>query len=236
MRINNFSPTFFCKDYKKLEQNHHENRQKELETAFYSPEYWQILNKVNMNKGQNIGSILLKEGDEHKEVPALISVRKIKPAGLNPISMYTISDSSSNKVGYVELEECIDGAYIAKVENFNQDKYGGILRLADRIAVENCLKRGIKNIKITGDAAFNSHAVHYLTGKRFFPITNPNRAEVLKNTYGTKDANKITKFVLKNTPKGSKYYTHMLGTVGMYMTQKSINEYVKLAKTTPVLR
>lgn len=235
MRINNFSPIFFSKDYKKLEQNHHENRQHELETAFHSPEYWQILNRVNMNKGQNIGSIVLKGEDGNIEIPAVISVRKITPPGLAPISRYTISDGST-KVGYIDLEEHADGAYIAKVENFNQDKYGGILKLSNRIAVENCLKRGIKDIKITGDAAFNSHALHYLTGKRFYPITNPNRAEVLKKTYGTRDANKITKFVLANTPKGSKYYTHMLGTVGMYMTKKCINECVRLAKVAPILR
>ena len=216
---------------KQLEQNHRLQRQSELEQAFMSPEYWQILNKVEK---QNIpkANLKLKKGGY---VSADIEIRRKINSVLDPKTIYTFKDNG-NEIGVLELVEKPNGAYIQMVKNFNQNKYGGIGVIADRIAVENCLKRGLVDFEVTGDAIWDSHAAHYLTGKRFTPIEDSDRIKILKRKFGTKNPNKIVKQIIENTHQGKKCHTDILKTVSFYLPKKLINKYVQLAKTNPILK
>lgn len=222
----------------KIETSYRAIRQAQLEEAFQGPEYWQVLQGIN-KKNTPRGEIMLKTVDasgnkSHEKLLVEINVKKIHPPGLNPISTYKITNGS-DKIGYVKIEEKADGAYIYNIENTMQDKYSGIGKLADRIAVENCLSRGLKDFAITADATLNSHAAHYLAGKRFGNIGYSDRLKLIKRQYGTTNINKIVKEIIETTPPGEKYYTSNLKTVPMYLPKKLINEYTKLAQTNPIL-
>lgn len=234
MKINKLSPSinYYKERIKQFEQNYRKQRQTELEHAFLSPEYWQILNKIQPFFHRKAGFVKLKTGEK---VPVDISIRRKTFADLDPKTIYTFKNGAE-EVGYLELIERPNGAHIFKIENLNQEKYGGIGVLTDRIAVENCLKRGLADFEITGDAIWNSHAAHYLAGKRFLPIENSDRAKSLKERFGTSSPNKIIKYIIQNTPKGEKYYTESLKTVGFYLPKKLIKKYISLAETSPILK
>lgn len=214
---------------RQLEQNHRIQRQAELEQAFLSPEYWQILNNVE-NK-QNTGFVQLKNGEN---IPVNVQVRKILEETLEPKTIYTFKHNGK-EIGYLELFEQPNGVHLFKVENLARDKYRGINRLADRIGVENCLKRGLTEFEITGDAILNSHAAHYLSGKRFNPVDRT-RAKQFKRKYGTENPNEIIKNIIKNTPKGQRYYTEDLRNISFYLPKDLIEKYINLSKIKPILR
>lgn len=214
---------------KQLEQNYYKQRQVELEQAFLSPKYWQILNKVDTN---NTGAFVsLKTGTQ---IPIRVEKRVILENSLEPKINYTFRNGLE-KVGYVELIESPKGAYIFKVENLNQEKYKGINVLSDRIAVENCLKRGLTNFEITGDAMWNSHVAHYKSGKRFKPVEFQ-KAKLFKQIYGTDNPNLIIKNIIENTPKGKKCYTEALKNIEFYLPRDLINKYIKISRLKPILK
>lgn len=232
MKINNFYAPKYTKNYKLLEQNYHTQRQAELEKAFQTPEYWQILNRTEESKKSSGRALRLKT--EGKEIPVTFQIEQKTPAGLNPFTTYHIYDGLT-KAGYISIEELPDGAYIAMVKNEKQEIYGGVEKLAQRLAVANCLKRGLKDFKITGDALWNSHAIHYLAGMRFGPMDNKYRALSAKRLYGTDNVNTIVKNIIENTPKGEKYYTSILGCVRMHMQKSVIKNITEYLKKHPVL-
>ena len=121
------------------------------------------------------------------------------------------------------------------IENKNQRIYGGVEKLAQRLAVANCLERGLKGFNITGDALWNSHAIHYLAGMRFNSIANKYRALNTKRIFGTVDVNEIVKNIIENTPQGDKYYTSIIGCVRMYMLKNVIKNITAYLKKHPVL-
>lgn len=234
MKLNNYYIPSYTKNYKLLEQNYRKQRQAELEKAFQVPEYWQILNRAEEGK-KNSGRVLrLKTEGKSKEIAVSIKTEIKTPQGLDPITAYRIYDGPI-EAGYVSIKELPDGAYIAMIENKKQEVYGGVEKLAQRIAVANCLKRGLKNFNITGDAVWESHAIHYIAGMRFDYMYNANRARTAKRLFGTDNVNTIVKNIIKNTPKGGKYYTSILGCVRMHMLKSVIKNITAYLKKHPVL-
>ena len=234
MYINNFYTPKYTKDYKLLEQNYHTRRQAELEKTFQAPEYWQILNRAEGAKKNSGCTLTLKSENSQKDIHVKLKIEKKFPQGLNPFTIYEIYDGLT-KAGYVTLEELPDGVYIAKVENIKQELYGGVDKLAMKLAVANCEKRGLKNFNITGDAINNSHAIHYLSGMRFGEINNKYIAERAKALYGTNDVNKIVKSIIAETPKNGRYYTAHLGCVNMHLMKTAIKNIMEYLKKHPVL-
>ncbi len=223
------------KDYNKLEANYRKQRHQELEEAFQSPRYWDILEKSQLNKDLSNGRVL-KQKDVNggvKMIPISLRIQKlISP--FEPTTEYYFMDGQT-KAGYVKIKEFPKGVYIAMIKNANQNKYGGVVELAQKIAVENCLRRGLTKFEIKGDAMWDSHAIHYLSGMRFGKLDNEYRAKRLKEIFGTSNINKIVKYIIENTPKGDRYCTSMLGTVGMHLKQCVIQKIISLVKKSPVL-
>lgn len=123
------------------------------------------------------------------------------------------------------------------LQNNFEDTFSGIGKLADKLAVEYCLKNGIKP-NITSVADYNSHAAHYMRGRRFFEISKQDPdidAYEFKKTYGTLDPNKVIAERIKNTPKGQRVDTRDLCGLYMYMPENIINKYIKEIKENPLL-
>ena len=224
----NITP-IFSKNYNKLQENYRKQRQAELEQAFHSPLYWEILQNAENRK---YSGRRLRHKGLGKEIPVTLSIERKQD--INPTLVYKFYDKNI-EAGYVKLEELADGVYISMIKNENQNTYGGVEKLAQKIAVDNCIKRGLSKFKVIGDAMWESHVIHYLAGMRFRPMDNQYRAENLKRRFGTSNVNTIIKEILKNTPKGGKYYTSMFGCVRMYMKQDVIKNILRDLKQHPIL-
>lgn len=114
------------------------------------------------------------------------------------------------------------------LQNNMPEKYSGVGKAADQIAIEYCLRNDIKPM-ITSIADLNSHAAHYIRGRRFFPDKN------FAIRFGTYDPNTIIKQRIKETPKGEKVNCSDLGELNMYMPQKIIQRYMRKIKNHPIL-
>lgn len=134
------------------------------------------------------------------------------------ITRYDIKDNKI-PVGRVDLKDEPYGVKVLFVENKNPQLYSGVGQVADQIEVEHCVNRGLRKIEVQSDAALNSHALHYLRGKRF----------------KLSDINEIVKKIIDSTPKGEKYNTRFLGSVPMYMPAELVQKYLNMIKTHPLL-
>lgn len=132
---------------------------------------------------------------------------------------YVIADGKT-PVGRVDLSDTPYGVHVNYLENFNPELYGNVGKMADQIEVEHCLNRGLTDFEIVSSADFNSHALHYMRGKRFLP-----------EAY-----NEVVKNVIETTPKGQPYNTEFLGSVCMYMPKELINKYIEIIKNNPLLK
>lgn len=114
------------------------------------------------------------------------------------------------------------------LQNNFPEKYSGIGKAADQIAIEYCLKTGIKPV-ITSIADLNSHAAHYLRGRRFFTDKK------LISQFGTSDPNEIIRQRIKETPTGEHVRCSDLGMLDMYMPQSVVKKYLNKIKNHPIL-
>lgn len=138
---------------------------------------------------------------------------------------------------FPELGITGDRISIDFLQNNFEDTFSGVGKLADRLAIEYCLKNGLKP-NITSVAEYNSHAAHYLRGRRFLEVSKYDPdidAYEFKKEYGTLDPNKIIEERIKNTPKGQRVDTSDLGGLYMYMPQNVINKYLAEIKANPLL-
>lgn len=123
-------------------------------------------------------------------------------------------------VGKVDLKDTVSGVHVEYIENMNPQLYSGFGKVADQIEVEHCLKRGLKDFNILSEAALNSHALHYLRGKRFL----------------SDGMNQKVKNIIDSTPVGQKFDTKSLGSVKMYMPWELIEKYLNIIKEHPLLK
>lgn len=129
-----------------------------------------------------------------------------------------------------------DRVVIKTVDNIRQEEYSGIAKLADQIAVEYCLKNKIKP-NIVFDAAYNSHAAHYLRGMKFIPFSDGAQiSKIFKEDFGTSNPNKIVEKIIRNTPQGQHCDTSALGMLKAYMPKEVVEKYLQEIKYNPVLK
>lgn len=143
-------------------------------------------------------------------------------------NLLTKSENSSRKDNdiYKDYPELgVEGNRLVVTGLFNnrQSIYSGIGDLADHIAVEHCLKRGIEP-NIVSEAAWKSHVPHYLRGKRFLPTKN-----------GI-DYNAVFKRIAENRVEGEKIDTSDFGILLMYMPKEMIEKIKKDVIEFPHLR
>ena len=115
------------------------------------------------------------------------------------------------------------------LQNNNENLYSGIGKLADQIAVEYCLKRGIKP-NIISAAEPNSLAAHYKRGKRFLPF---DKECTYYERYKDIDPNELIKNLLKETKKIDTSDLHGFYT---YMPKDLIKYYLLQIIQNPILK
>ena len=151
------------------------------------------------------------------QVPVSIEF-STSPVYEGKFTKYVVKDKKI-PIGHVHLTDTSKGVKVNFIKNMYPELYSGFGKIADQIEVEHCMKRGLENFEIVSDAALNSHALHYLRGKRFF----------------SKDVEDKIKEVIAITPKGRKFDTKFLGSVAMYMPEELISKYKELIKKCPLL-
>lgn len=123
-------------------------------------------------------------------------------------------------VGSIDLIDTMNGVHVEYIENMNPELYSGFSKVADQVEVEHCLKRGLSWFEIESEAALNSHALHYLRGKRFVSEAD----------------NEAVRKIIESTPVGQKFDTKKLGKIRMYMPQELIKKYLEIIKKCPLLK
>ena len=151
------------------------------------------------------------------------------------ITQYMVKDGKI-PIGHVNLIDKKNGVKVSFIKNYNPQTYSGFGKIADQIEVEHCMKRGLNNFEITSEASLNSHAYHYLRGKRFGEITDISKKNELLEKFKTLDVNKIVKSIISHTPTGEEYNTKAIGSVPMFMPKELIKKYIELAKKHPLLK
>ena len=122
---------------------------------------------------------------------------------------------------YPKLGVTGDRVIVHMLQNFNEAEYSGIGALADKIAVEHCLRQGIEP-NVVSEAAYQSHIAHYLRGKRYIPFD------------GTDYNKEFQKLVDKRT-SGQHIDTSDYGSLFTYMPQEMISRLKKEVSQHPIL-
>lgn len=139
--------------------------------------------------------------------------------GFGQFTKYMVKDGKV-PVGTLDLFDTMRGVHVEYIENMNPQLYSGFAKVADQIEVEHCLKRGLSWFEIESEAALNSHALHYLRGKRFVSEAD----------------NEAVRKIIETTPVGQKFDTRKLGPIKMYMPQELIKKYIETIKKYPLLK
>ena len=155
------------------------------------------------------------------------------------LTEYKVYDNYK-KVGFVRLQDTDTGCYVQYIKNELPDEYGHFGYFADKLEVQHCMDRGMKDFEITSYAAMNSHAIHYKRGKRFVGNVNQNQMRRFQELYENSNIksfniNTIVKYIVNKTPKGEKFNTWFLKQVSMYMPKNLIKKYVSELKKNPIL-
>lgn len=135
------------------------------------------------------------------------------------LTVYTVKDGRI-PVGSVRILDTQKGVNVNFIKNYYPELYSGFGKIADQIEVEHCLKRNLSEFEINSYASLNSHALHYLRGKRF---VNPEHNNMVEN-------------VIKRTPKGEQFNTRFLGQIEMFMPKELIKKYIEIIKKSPLLK
>ncbi len=128
-----------------------------------------------------------------------------------------------------------DRIKILYLQNSDDSVYSGVGRLADRLAVEYCLKQGLP-LNIVSDADIGSYIAHYKRGKRYFvPEKDSYSREFFIEKYGENNPNKIIEQLLSNhTGSGEKIDLHNWGALPMYLPHKIAEKYAEMSKFSPL--
>lgn len=151
-----------------------------------------------------------------------VTVHKLRQTSIpyfGNFTEYLVKDGNI-PVGKVDLKDVFMGVHVDYIENMNPQLYSGFGTIADQIEVEHCLKRGLDYFEIKSEAGLNSHALHYLRGKRF----------------ESEEYNEVVQKIIDNTPKGTMFHTEKLGPISMYMPWELIEKYIAIIKKCPLLK
>lgn len=151
-----------------------------------------------------------------------VTVQKISQTPVpyfGTFTKYMVKDGKIS-VGKVDLRDTYSGVHVEFIENMNPHLYSGFGTIADQIEVEHCLNRGMDYFEIKSKAGLNSHALHYLRGKRF----------------DSEEDNETVKKIIESTPVGQKFDTQKLGPKAMYMPWELIEKYLEIIKKCPLLK
>ena len=152
-------------------------------------------------------------------LPVKIETKLHNIENFGKFTKYLVKDNKIT-VGHIDIKDLPNGIEVQYIENYHPNLYSGFGKVADQIEVEHCVKRGLDNFEIVSSGSLNSHALHYLRGKRFY----------------SDDVNNKLAEIISKTPKGEKFDTKFLGSQKMYMPKKVIEKYLEKIKENPLLK
>ena len=152
-------------------------------------------------------------------IPVKIETQTHKFGNNETFTRYLVKDNRIT-IGRVDLIDTANGVEVQYIENYHNQLYSNFGKIADQLEVEHCLKRGLDKFEINSYGSLNSHALHYIRGKRFF-------ADEVNN--------KLAK-IIANTPKGEKFDTKFLGKQKMYMPLDVIKKHLSNIVKNPLLK
>lgn len=127
---------------------------------------------------------------------------------------------------YPELDIVGPRAIVDYLRNNDEQEYGGVGLLADKLGVKHCLDNGFPPL-IISEAAKNSHIAHYKRGKRFLPLKpESNEYKFFMERYGTADVNKIIKTSLEQS-NGEKLDIREWPNLIMRLSEEKVEQYRK---------
>ena len=151
-------------------------------------------------------------------LPVTVESKTSYVPSLGNFTQYLIKDGKI-PVGKVDLVDKPYGVHVEYIKKMNPGLYSGFGKLADQLEVEHCLNRGLVDFEIRSEAGLNSHALHYLRGKRF----------------ESKEVEEKVKKIIEKTPKGWRFNTLEIGKVPMFMPKELIEKYIKIIKKHPLI-
>ena len=118
------------------------------------------------------------------------------------------------------------------LQNNDDQRYGGIGKLADKLTVKHCLENNIKPV-IVSVADCNSHVAHYLRGKRYLPLQPDSLGyKFFKQKYNCTDVNEILKNLIEKAEQtGEKVDVSLWGYTPMYMPEDLAQKYTDELKS-----
>ena len=173
-------------------------------------------------------------------VPVSIKSRCIPASTYYPKFVeYNIYDRRK-RVGCIRLSDTDYGCYVMSIRNNNTKEYGKFALLADKLEVQYCLDKEMPDFEIRSYAAENSHALHYLRGKRFEGEATPQQIKRFREMFKwarikSFDYNTIVKYIIDHTPKGERFNTMFLKEIPMYMPKELIQKYVAELLKNPLI-
>lgn len=126
------------------------------------------------------------------------------------------------------------------IRNNKQNEYGKFALLADKLEVQYCLDKNMSDFEIRSYADLNSHALHYLRGKRFEGEATPQQIQRFREMFKwakikSFDYNTVVKYIIDHTPKGERFNTMFLKEIPMYMPQNLIQKYIRELLQNPLI-
>ena len=100
-------------------------------------------------------------------IPVKIETQTHKFGNNETFTRYLVKDNRIT-IGRVDLIDTANGVEVQYIENYHNQLYSNFGKIADQLEVEHCLKRGLDKFEINSYGSLNSHALHYIRGKRFF--------------------------------------------------------------------
>lgn len=204
--------------------------------------FWDIFRNPNQLDKSKIDKVPIKVGvgfckeDEYRTTYFLFNIKTNKAIAYISIDDWQKANKRIKEEYYDLVRDYPQYGIIGNritinfVENLFPDKYSGIGKVADQIAIEYCLKEGITP-QILSIATNNSIVAHHKRGRKFFKIKNRPLIDLYKND----DLNKILDNLLKITPKNEEIDCNDFDMIKMYMPKNVIDYYKKLIKQQPIL-
>lgn len=186
-----------------------------------------ILDKA---KNEPIKTVILKATDNANSISYnFMSENLKKEYGYVSFSLHKSTDNIVfNELLQDRPEQGIIGPKIVidYLQNWDDEKIGGIGYLADKLVVKYCLDNNLP-INIVSVADRGSHLAHYLRGKRFLPLEEDSSScNYYKEMFGETDVNKILEKASVSRSKNEKIELK-IGFLPMYMPKELVAKYIK---------
>ncbi|MBO7672147.1 hypothetical protein J6S88_01935 [bacterium] len=173
------------------------------------------------------------------DIPITVKPKRYEDSIIGKMVEYDIYDGRK-MIGYGRILDKDYGCYVPLIQSYQPDSYGKLGSLFDKLEVQYCLEKGMNDFEIRSFGAMNSHAIHYLRGKRFEGEATPQQIKRFRELFKwarlkSFDYNTIVKYIIDHTPKDERFNTKFLSNIPMYMPKELIQKYAAELLKNPII-